>query len=327
LDKNLKLLDGEIIYENQNPSDIHINIPFKLNELGNRRYYRLPDMAMLGKKVLLLCKSQKVAQSLEKMFKYFLYDVVVGIEEYKRLGSDMSQYDILVVDNKITTQGLENLITKVQKTTSLKYVLLQDSNYTEDKDTHIESAYLVKPVMQESIYDLIISLFEEDVKDRTIRSTEKKTIINMEKYIDEDFKNGEKTFAQKSRENSQEGIREERRKMERIILNTEAGEQTAKKMNTTYSKELKKFLETFDHSDLYFRQIVNEKQTWQIKEFCIDLEKQAKNIGAQSMSGFADRVSLLFVYNKLDTLPIYTGKYHMELKKLITEIKVYLNSL
>ncbi len=327
LDKNLKLLDAEIIYENQNPSDIHINIPFKLNELGNRRYYRLPDMAMLGKKVLLLCKSQKVAQSLEKMFKYFLYEVVVGIEEYKRLGSDMSQYDILIVDNEITTQGLENLITKVQKTTPLKYVLLQDSNYAKDKKTHIESAYLVKPVMQESIYDLIISLFEEDVKDRSIRSREKKTIINMEKYIDEDFRNGEKTFAQRSKENSQEGIREERRKMERIILNTEAGEQTAKKMNTTYSKELKKFLETFDHSDIYFRQIVNEKQTWKIKEFCIDLEKQAKNIGAQSMSGFADRVSLLFVYNKLDTLPIYTGKYHMELKKLITEIKVYLNSL
>ena len=151
LSENLKLLNSEIIYEKDNPSNIHINISFKLNELGNRRYYRLPDMIMLDKKVLLLCKSQKLAQSIEKMFKYFLYDVVVGVAEYKRQGSDMSQYDILVVEDKLITPGLENLISKVQKNSSLKYVQLQNSYYVEDKNRHIEIAYLIKPVMQESI--------------------------------------------------------------------------------------------------------------------------------------------------------------------------------
>ena len=72
LSKTLEPFDCEIIHENENPSAIHVNIPFKLNELGNRRYYRLPDMVMLGKKVLLLCKSKKVADSLKKMFKSFM---------------------------------------------------------------------------------------------------------------------------------------------------------------------------------------------------------------------------------------------------------------
>ena len=327
LTKNLELLNGEIIYEHKNPADIHINIPFKLNELGNRRYYRLPDIVMLGKKVLLLCKSKKVAESIEKMFKYFLYNVVVGVDEYKRQGSDLSQYDILLVEDKLTNQGLEKMISKVQKITALKYVLLQDSNYVRDNGIHLESVNLVKPVMQESIYELIISLFEDQIQDRSIQSKEKNTIINMEKYIDENFQNGEKTFEQKSREYNLNSIKEERKEPEKIILNSEAGEQNAKKHNTTYVKELKKFLESFDHSDLYFRQIVNEKQTWKIKDFCIDLEKQAKNIGAHSMSNFAERVSLLFVYDKLDTLPIYTGKYHIELKQLITEIKGHLHLL
>ncbi len=92
-------------------------------------------------------------------------------------------------------------------------------------------------------------------------------------------------------------------------------------MGLKYANELKNFLDTFDRSDIYFRDIVHEKATHKIKEFCIDLEKHAKLIGAESMLKFADIVSLIFVYNKLDMLPIYPGKYHIELQKLIDEIK------
>jgi len=337
LSKNLELLDGEIIHDDENPSGIHISIPFKLNELGKRRYYRLPDMEMLGKKVLLICGSPKVAQSIEKMFKYFLYDVDVGADEYKRRGSDLTQYDILIIEDNLTTEGLENLIAKVQKEIPLKYVLLHDSNYVEVKNKYIKSAHLIKPVMQESIFELIVSLFEDGVKDRSIKSRGEESIVNMAKYIDEAFKKGEINFREKNKENkiNQDSlkennlntIREEEKEIETLVLDTEAGEQNIKRVGLTYSKELKKFLDRFDRSDVYFRQVVNEKLTWEIKEFCIDLEKQARIIGAQSMLKFADRISLLFVFDKLDTLPIYTGKYHIELKKLITAIEIYLSSL
>ena len=322
LSKNLELVEAEIIYEENKPTNIHINIEFKINELGNRRYYRLPDMVMLGKKVLLLCKSQKMAQSIEKMFKYFLYDVVVGVAEYKRQGSDMSQYDILIVENKLVTPGLENLITKVQKTTPLKYVLLQDSSYAKNKNRHIESVYLIKPVMQESIFDLIILLFEDQIKDRSIRSTEKKTIINMEKYIDTAIKKEEKIIPEKSfiQKNALK-----KDMIEGLILDIESGKKATNKLGLVYAEELNKFLDTFTGSDRYFRRVVNDKQTWQIKEFCIDLEKQTKTIGAISMSNLANQVGLLFVYDKLDMLPVYTNKYHLELTRLIAEIKSYLH--
>ena len=326
LSKNLELLDGEIIYHDENPSGIHISIPFKLNELGKRRYYRLPDMAMLGKKVLLICGSEKVAQSIEKMFKYFLYDVDVSADEYKKRESDLTQYDILIIEDKLTTQGLENLIAKVQKETPLKYVLLQDSNYAGVKNAQIESAHLIKPVIQESIFELIVSLFEDEIKDRSIRYGGKNPIVNMEKYIDKAFKKGFESFIKVS-EINQNTLEKEEKEIERVVLDTEVGEQNVKRVGLEYAKELKKFLDSFDRSDVYFRQVVNEKAVWQIKDFCIELEKQAKIIGAQSMLNFADRVSLLFVYDKLDTLPIYTSKYHLELKKLITEIKIHLNSL
>ena len=335
LSKNLELLDGEIIYENENASGIHIKIPLKLNELGKRRHYRLPDMGMLGKKVLLICESQKIAKSVEKMFKYFLYDVVVGVDEYKKYGSDLSQYDILIIEDKLVTVGLENMIVKVQKDTPLKYVLLQDSNYVKGKNRHIESAYLIKPVMQESIFELIISLFRKEIIDRSIKSREKKIIIDMEKYINESLKKEDKNSREMGNESNIDQhsfkknniIIEEEKEIKGPVLNMETGEKNAKRSGKVYAKELKKFLESFDRSDVYFRQVVNEKQTWQIKEFCIDLEKQAKNIGAERMSSFAERISLLFVYDKLDRLPVYTGKYHIELRNLITEIKIYLSAL
>jgi len=114
---------------------------------------------------------------------------------------------------------------------------------------------------------------------------------------------------------------ERKRRIDLPVLNKKTGEENAKKMGLKYHNELKKFLDTFDRSDLYFRDIVNQEATNKIKEFSIDLEKQAKLIGAESIWKLAETISLIFVYNKLDMLPIYPGKYHLELQKLLTEIK------
>ncbi len=316
LSKDIELLNGEIIHKSENISDLHIAIPFKLNELGMRRYYRLPDKAMLDKKVLLICGSQKVARSIKKMFKYFRYDVVVGVDEYKRQGNNLAQYDILLIEDKLTTKKLENLIVNTQKTTSLKYVLLHDSHYKKIENTTITSSHLIKPVMQESIFELIVLLFG----DKSIREREENTIIDMEKYLNKNYQEGYKNFVK-----SNLPIQEENKETKILVLDTEAGEQNAKSVGVVYSEKLKEFLDRFERSDEYFIQEVDEKSTWKIKEFCIDLEKEAKMISALRILKFAERISLLFVYNKLHTLPTHTNTYQIELKKLIIEIRNYLN--
>ncbi len=50
LSKDLEALGGKIVYKDEDFSDVSLNIPFKINELGFRRHYRLPDNKMLGKK-------------------------------------------------------------------------------------------------------------------------------------------------------------------------------------------------------------------------------------------------------------------------------------
>jgi len=318
LTKDLEKLGGEIIYDKE--ADIHIDVPFMINELGFRRHYRLPDVAMMGKKVLLISESPKLGRSIEKMFRYFLYEVDVGFEAFKAQGNNLTPYDILIVEDKYNNEAFEHIIAKIQQHTPLKYVLLQDDHHVEHKTISV-STHLVKPVTEESVYELIVSLFKNDSGHREIKDQSKENIVDLEKVL-QLHKHNQKHINPSSQyiENLQTMI-EKKRGADLPVLDRKAGEENTKKMGLKYANELKNFLESFDKSDLYFRQIVNEQATNKIKEFCIDLEKHAKLIGAEQILKLAETVSLLFVYNKLDLLPIYPGKYHIELQKLIKEIK------
>jgi hypothetical protein len=320
LSKDLEILEGNIVYEKD--SDIHLDIPFKINELGYRRHYRLPDVSMLGKKVLLIGSSEKVSQSITKMFKYFLYDVDVGLDTFKSQGNDLTPYDILIVEDRLNTEEFEHIIAGVQQNIPLKYVLLKDSHILQEKTISV-STHLIKPVTEESIYELIVSLFNNETTQKELRSKALKNIVDLEKVlqVQKNDLNANKISLDNVQEANLHTMIESKRGHNLTILDRELGEANTKKMGLKYANELKSFLDTFDRSDLYFRQIVNEKSTNKIKEFCIDLEKHAKLIGAESMLKFADIVSLIFVYNKLDMLPIYPGKFHIELQKLIVEIK------
>lgn len=318
LDYDLKILEGKIVYEKD--ADIQLDLPFKISELGHRRHYRLPDVSMLGKKVLLICENEAIAHSIEKMFKYFLYDVDVGFDAFKAQGNDLTPYDILIVDDHLNTEEFEHIIARVQRNIPLKYVLLKDAHIVESKTISV-STNLVKPVTEESVYELIISLFKNQTSRREVRTHSKMNIVDLEKLLQVN-KNQENHEDQSSKiQESLENMIEKRRGQELPILDKAIGEANTKNMGLNYTSELKNFLDTFERSDLYFREIVQEKSIHKIKEFCIDLERHAKLIGAESLFKLAETLSLIFVYDKLDMLPIYPGKYHIELQKLIEEIK------
>lgn len=322
LSKDLEKLNGKIIYDKD--VDIHIDIPFIINELGYRRHYRLPDIAMMGKKVLLICENPKVGKSIEKMFKYFLYEIDVGFEAFKAQGSNLTSYDIVVVEDTFNNDEFEHMIARIQQHIPLKYVLLQDDHHPEYKHISV-STHLMKPVTEESVFELIISLFKNERDHKDPKQEVKEHIIDLEKMLHvNEQKEKHVNPSTQYNENLQSMI-ERKRGVDLPVLDTRIGQENTRRMGLKYPNELKNFLESFDKSDLYFRQIVQEKATNKIKEFCIDLEKHAKLIGAESILKLAETVSLIFVYNKLDMLPIYPGKYHIELQKLVTEIKKELN--
>ena len=183
----------------------------------------------------------------------------------------------------------------------------------------------MKPVTEESVYELIVTLFQHDRELRGIKRPDKENIVDLEKILHLDTHQEKHANPSSKYEESLQTMIERKRRIELPVLNTKAGEENTKRMGLKYHNELKKFLDSFDRSDLYFRDIVSQEATNKIKEFCIDLEKQAKIIGAESIWKLAETISLIFVYNKLDMLPIYPGKYHLELQKLLEEIKKELN--
>ncbi len=157
ISRDLKILNGTI--DHVNTSDIHLSIPCKNIELGFRRHYRLPDKTMVGKKILLFCANDKTAQSIKKMFEYFLYDVDMIHEEFNKYENSLANYDILLISEKIITEEFKEAIIEAQEHTLLKDVLLNEPSTSEDDDMITNLRQLTKPVTQEKIFDLIIEIF------------------------------------------------------------------------------------------------------------------------------------------------------------------------
>jgi len=328
LKESLDPLKAEIETNDPVSSDIIISMPLKVDDIGNRRYYRLPDISMLGKKVLLICEQKKVARSIEKMFQYFLYEVDVGLEVYKKNGSNLSRYDMVVVSADLATEKLEALIMRIQQKHTLKYVIVENANFNVSEVHHpkVRTAYLIKPAMQESIYELIIDLFRGDVEERTIRSSLVETIIDMRKYINYEKLLQEEKYVLKAKKelDIQQVTQQNTITPLPTVLDTEIGLKNTKTVGMKYRIKLKEFLNSFEHSDIFFRDLVNEKSIWKTKEFLIDIEREARFIGALRLVSVVEQASQLFVYDKMDDLPLYVNKYHIELEKLVNEINKYI---
>jgi hypothetical protein len=304
LSRDLETLGGKIVYKDEDFSDVSLNIPFKINELGFRRHYRLPQSIMLDKKVLIICESSKVSHSIKNLFQYFHYEVDIGLDGFKESGSNLEKYDILLTEEKLATSEIGHIIVAVEKNLNLRLVILKGKEKIESSSIQYISSYLSKPITQKSIYDLIVKLFDDEFECKHIAKKKELQQVKVEKIISEPTQN-----------NQLHNTIEAKKRGKYKVLDVELGQKNAKKMGLIYKKELKHFLETFDRSDLYFRTIVNEKSTTKIKDFCIDLEKQSRGIGAESMSNFADIVSLIFVYDKLDMLPTISRTLSLRIKK------------
>jgi len=317
LSHSLEVIDGKIVYDE---NDIHLKIPLTIGELGFRRHYRLPSKSMLEKKVLLIIKSETMTRCMHKMFTYFLYDIDEEVYPFHEDKIKLVEYDLIIMEDSLVTESFSQKIHAVQEEKNLKYVILGNEGITEHSATI--STHLSRPVTQESIFELIVLLFEYD--ESKVKNKKVVSIAPAQESEHLDIPIPERLEI-KSENNGIQEIIEQKRMQHVSVLDTRVGLENTKKQGLLYAHELQNFLESFNKSDLYFRQIVNEKQSNKIKDFCIDLEKQSKLIGAERMLKFSDTVSLIFVYDKLDMLPIYPGRYHMELAKLIGEIKKYLH--
>jgi len=282
---------------------LEIGIPLIISELGFRRHYRLPSKSLLQKNILLVIHSQNVTLSVTRMFKYFPYNVDISFKKFREDKYSLVDYDLVVIEDSLIDSRFLDLITVAKDEKDIKLVIFR--NKESDFEVSQASGYLHKPVTQESVFELIVSLFTSEgiVSSQTDRRSSDREVFSKDDF---------------------ERLLEEKKSTYQEVLDTKEGLNKARKTDKSYYDVLKEFLDTFDRSDLYFREIINSKSYDEIQQFYKDLKKGADLIGAKSMYQFVETLELVFEHKKFDYLPIYPGRYHLELQKLIKEIREYL---
>ena len=162
LSEELHELDASIEYTENNGGSLELTLPLTTAELGCRRHYRLPSKLMLDKNILLVVNSNNMALSLTKMFKYFPMNVDLCIKQFQENRYDLSDYDLVLIEDSLFDFQFHDLVLKAQEKRDVKFVLFGNEDvYDEDDDSKLHTAFLAKPVTQESIYKLLITLFDE----------------------------------------------------------------------------------------------------------------------------------------------------------------------
>ena len=160
LSKDLLRLDASLAYSKNNAGSIEIIVPLNTAELGCRRHYRLPSKSILNKNILLVIKGNNLALSLTKMFKYFPMNVDVCIHGFKEK-YHLSEYDLVLIEDVLFDRDLHELIREAQRWSDVQFVLLGNGDvYKEGDSSKLHTAYLKKPVTQESVYQLFLELYD-----------------------------------------------------------------------------------------------------------------------------------------------------------------------
>jgi len=163
-----KLMEGKIdVYSKKNQGTIfELRLPFEVHNPDDMRKYRLPDKVMTHKRILIVDKNENSVYALQKMFGYFRNNVdIISSDKFAKKKPDFSRYDIVVFDEDQFNYRVVSYLKSLKLKEPIKVVSLNSLLNIDKVDYNdpVVDAVLLKPVNQERIFELIISLY--DLKD------------------------------------------------------------------------------------------------------------------------------------------------------------------
>jgi len=167
-----------------------LSLPLQIHDKANKRMYRLPKKDLIEKHVLIVDDNYNAALAIKKMFAYFRHDVTVLSEiEFKKNRSDFTLYDMILLNQNIFDRGLVSYIQRIKEKESLRIIALNSLVKIETEEQfsdEVIDAYLSKPLNQERIFELIIGLYDEDIKEvsvspKTISKSSDKILLEVHK--------------------------------------------------------------------------------------------------------------------------------------------------
>ena len=199
------LMDGSLEVLNNEEGYQYFRLVLPIEEKNReKRKYRLPDKGLVGKKILIVDKSEDAAQATEKLFAYFRADVtVLTAQNFGENMPNFALYDIVALNDTLFNFKILEALKKVKKVQELKIISLDNLFSSENVvPNNAIDISLVKPLTQEYVFDTLIELY--DAKKEKVEIVEKEAAlvtdtealpIHRENFIDavninlESFKN------------------------------------------------------------------------------------------------------------------------------------------
>ncbi|MBD3800716.1 MAG: response regulator [Campylobacterales bacterium] len=174
-------------------SDFILTIPFDVPDINEKRHYRLPAKAFTGHSFVIVEVQPTTTDALKKMLEYFKNDVSVRSLGAIRNKSDiLFESEVVIIAEDAFTPDVQALIKRVKSETNNK-VVLAGSMINEPHDVSslktLIDARIMKPLNLQRIYDLIVDLFEDSIKEVdtegvTPRHTSPKAFTEPQHYED-----------------------------------------------------------------------------------------------------------------------------------------------
>jgi len=160
-----KMMNGKVdVYSKKSQGTIfELKIPLEVYEPDNLRRYRLPDKVLTQKRILIVDKNENSVKALQKMFGYFRNNVdVISSDKFSKKKPDFSRYDIVVFDEEQFSYRVVSYLKTMKLQQPIKVVSLNSLLNIDkvDNNDSVVDAVLLKPVNQERIFELIISLYD-----------------------------------------------------------------------------------------------------------------------------------------------------------------------
>jgi CheY-like chemotaxis protein len=158
------LMDGELlVIDCENGyNGLHLTLPIE-EKNKEKRKYRLPDKGLVGKKILIVDKSESSAHATEKMFSYFRAEVkVLTSDKFGENMPNFSHYDIVALNDTLFNFKILESLKQVKQNQGLKIISLNNLFASTDmiQNDTIDIS-LIKPLTQEYVFDTLIELYAQ----------------------------------------------------------------------------------------------------------------------------------------------------------------------
>ena len=159
----------EIKSELKKGTDFILTIPLDVPDINEKRHYRLPAKGYTAHSFVIVEVQPTAADALKKMLEYFKNDVSVrSLTAIGNKSDILFNTEVIVVAEDAFTPEVQALIRRVKSETEAK-VVLAGSMINEPHDVSglksLIDARIMKPLNLQRVYDLIVDLFEGEIKE------------------------------------------------------------------------------------------------------------------------------------------------------------------